>query len=69
MKEKMTTNCIKELNELRLNHIFTDLSLEQHIYECLKNIQWDKKEIVRIIDEVIKDKHLILKMDNDQKKK
>jgi len=50
----MTANCIKELEELREIELFSDLSLEQLLYECLRANNWDGEELKLIIDDLVK---------------
>jgi hypothetical protein len=63
----MTGRCIKELNYLRNNTegMFNTLSLEQLIFECLNANQWDKSELIYIIDSMIEDKKDLIELNND----
>lgn len=63
----MTNSCIKSLHYLRnnTNNVFNELSLEQLLFECLRANQWDKDELVYIIDSMIEEKDKLIKMDNN----
>ena len=52
----MTDNCINELQELRKQELFVDLTLEQLLYECLIANDWDRNELIVIIDDLILEK-------------
>lgn len=63
----MTNSCIKCLHYLRnnTNNVFNELSLEQLLFECLRANQWDKDELVYIIDSMIEEKDKLIEMDNN----
>lgn len=60
----MTVKCIKKLKKLRENEDFDNLSLEQLLWECLRANQYDKEELVMIIDELLKEKDKIMEYEN-----
>lgn len=59
----MTKQSINNLKLLRTYSMFENLTLEQLLYECLKANDWDKEELVYLIDGLIKEKESLLLMD------
>lgn len=60
----MTDNCIKTLKRLRSLQEFSGTTLEQLLYEALRSAQWDKEELLYLLDNLIKNKEELEKMDD-----